>query len=384
MQFDPVDPKTAVFDYTELQRAMDQVKTQIFLDKQFAAFLGSLMCSLNFVWTTGIKTAGTDGVQLIWNPEFFLKMPQETNVTIMLHELWHVAYLHPLRGEGYIPRLANKAMDIVINDDLVRQGYSWLGFKPWLGRGRFTRDQPWEEVYDILFKEGNWDDDNPWGEETGDLFEPTDAMKREMINNVVRSTQVAKMSYGNVPGETEEFLQRFLVPKLPWGTLLQRWLRQFDKSDYSMRRPARRTHAHDLYLPTIDSSNRLEHLIWYMDVSGSMGPKEVQRIASELRHIKQVFKPKKMTVVQFDTRITDITEWDHNDPFEGIMFKGGGGTDLREVRQHIIDTKPTAAIIFSDMWLEPMKPGPTCPILWVAIDNPHAEVPFGKLIHLTE
>jgi hypothetical protein len=48
-----------------------------------------------------------------------------------------------------------------------------------------------------------------------------------------------------------------------------------------------------------------------------------------------------------------------------------------------MDHQPTAAIILSDMDVRPMEEGPTCPILWIAIDaEPDVEVPFGQLIHV--
>ena len=72
------------------------------------------------------------------------------------------------------------------------------------------------------------------------------------------------------------------------------------------------------------------------------------------------------------------------DKFEKIVIVGRGGTKLGPVRQHIMDNQPTAAIIFSDMLVSPMRPGPTCPILWVAISNKDAKVPFGKLIHIED
>jgi len=62
---------------------------------------------------------------------------------------------------------------------------------------------------------------------------------------------------------------------------------------------------------------------------------------------------------------------------------GRGGTCLIEVRQWIIDNEPTAAVIFTDMGVAPMRPlSVEVPILWVCTNNPGATVPFGKLIHI--
>lgn len=52
---------------------------------------------VNFLWTEDIKTAQTNGVSLYWNPHWLLKLPFDTRVTVLLHELWHIALLHMLR-----------------------------------------------------------------------------------------------------------------------------------------------------------------------------------------------------------------------------------------------------------------------------------------------
>jgi hypothetical protein len=74
-----------------------------------------------------------------------------------------------------------------------------------------------------------------------------------------------------------------------------------------------------------------------------------------------------------------------DDPFEEIKLIGRGGTCLSEVRQHIIDNEPTAAIIFSDLDCPPMEKLPVglnIPVIWVAIRNKSATVPFGSITHI--
>jgi predicted metal-dependent peptidase len=90
-----------------------------------------------------------------------------------------------------------------------------------------------------------------------------------------------------------------------------------------------------------------------------------------------------MTLIQFDTKITDITVFEEKDKFEKLVVIGRGGTSFVPVRQWIIDNTPTAAIVFSDMGCEPMEPLPVqIPIVWIAINNRGSKVPFGTLIHI--
>ncbi len=151
--------------------------------------------------------------------------------------------------------------------------------------------------------------------------------------------------------------------------------------DYTWRRPNRR--YEDMYLPSrFTDDGRLEHLIYYWDVSGSISEKEELRFNSELKYIWEQFKPSKITIVQFDTRITKVDEWTAGMSFNEVKIVGKGGTHLGPVRQHMLDNQPTAAIIFSDLYCAPMAPGPLCPVIWVAVGNTQAQVPFGKLINI--
>ena len=95
-------------NYQLLDKELDKVKTKVFLGSN-AAFLGPLMCSVNFLWTEDIKTAQTNGISLYWNPHWFLKLPFDTRVSVLLHELWHIALLHMLRRGTRDPEIWNYA-----------------------------------------------------------------------------------------------------------------------------------------------------------------------------------------------------------------------------------------------------------------------------------
>lgn len=396
----------ADLDYDKLDRELDKVKTKVFLGKS-AAFLGSLMCSLNFAWTSDIKTACTNGTSLYWNPYWFQQLPFETRLTVLVHELWHVALLHMLRRGDRDPKVWNYACDIAINNMLKAEGYSFVGTDPWL-EPKYG-EQPAEEIYDdmrgqpLITMEGL----TIWGHEEGGIGDEEDILdpgenpdgtidekaaaigEFPIINQVVHASHTAKMAGepGSVPGEVESVLKRFLSPKLPWETLLMNFFNEISDFDYSWARPNRR--YQDVYLPSlVESDNGLEHLIYYLDVSGSVSDGEVLRFNSEVKYIKDQFKPQKLTLVLFDTIIQREYVFLEEDPFEEVVIVGRGGTCLRCVREHMIQHKPTAAVVFSDMCCAPMEPlpaGVSINTIWVGVNAyKGAQVPFGKLIHIKE
>ena len=389
-------------NYRVLDREMDRTKTQVFLGKN-GSFLGSIMCSVNFAWADDIETAATNGVTLWWNPQFYLSLKPEVRKSVLLHELWHVALLHMLRRGSRDPRIWNYAADIVINNMLIAEGCSFEGVSPWADT-KYT-DWPTEDVYDALFEEEEANQLSPspspqyqWtnpisnkGDE-GDIIEPGNGTEdgntvHTIINNVVAATHAAAMSgCGNLPGEVQTTLKTFLSPKLPWDRLLNNFFNELSHEDYSWSRPNRR--YQDMYLPgMINQREGLEHVIYYLDVSGSISDGDIIRFHSEFKYVKEAFEPEKMTMVQFDTKIQKEDVFLKDDKFEETHVIGRGGTSLICVRDHIIEHKPTAVVVFSDLECDVMELLPsnvTVPIIWVCLNNHSATVKQGTLVHLNE
>lgn len=400
MSFEPVKLEQGKYDYRALEHALDRVKSRVFIGKQ-SAFYAPLMGSLRFYWSEEVDTAATDGIRMWWNPKFFLDGPQEFqskhfNSFVLNHELRHVAGLHMLRQGSRMGRPWNWACDIRINNDLRLVGEDWGTWPAWcspkfsatynkplpdfdqIAGGRMSEEDIYTNLMSGQFELG----DGGWG--NGDTEELSEQDKQKVINNVVRSVTNAKMEgkAGDVPGETETMLNHFLAPMIPWEVELMKWMTDLQNFDYSWARPNRR-HS-EIYLPSMyEDEGRLAHLVYFQDVSGSISNQEILRFNSELKYVWDEIRPKKMTVVQFDIRITHVQEFNEGDEFHEIKIIGRGGTCLQCVREFIIEKKPTAAIIFSDMQVAPMEPLPfEIPLLWVSTSSVTPEVPSGKIIHI--
>jgi predicted metal-dependent peptidase len=403
--FNPVIlEESTVHDFAVLQRDLDRAKSALFMSKD-AAFFGPLMCTLNFVWAKGLKTAATDGSTFWWDPDDFIRCDIEERKSTIMHELWHVARLHALRRGSRCPDVWNKACDIKINRDLISQGYKKIEPPYWLHRPDITEELE-EEIYELLNKQGGAGAPPPGQPAGGAGNQPTPAgqtpgqgqphncshgqvpvtpqVKQQMLNATVKAIQSAKMSQqaGSIPGDLELIVNKFLKPVIPWETVLYQFFNDMSDEDYSWSRPNRR--YEDMYLPHRQGDDRLEHLIYYLDVSGSVSDHDVLRFNSEVKFIKEVFNPIKLTLVQFDTIIQQERVFHEEDPFDEIVVVGRGGTSLIPVREHIEKHKPSAAIIFSDLYCTPMEPGVKTPVIWIAVGNTSAQVPFGKLVHIKE
>lgn len=411
-------------DIQFLTRELDRTKSGVFLGKN-AAFFGPLMCSLNFFWTDDHPTACTDGVNLMWNPRWFLKLKPMARRTVLMHELWHPGSLHFVRMGERNPLIWNYACDIVINNRLHREGYSFEGID-WCWKDlTYSEGTAEEDVYDDLIKLGKKPTGSSWGptlippppdvplqgdavltddglfpvtpsvtppDDKADPPEPGDMLRRSMtkedqaraINNVVQAVHQATIAGASddIPGNVEKLLKQFLNPVVPWEKYLHQWFTDLMEGGYDWKRPNRR--FSNIYLPgRFEDEGRLIHMIKYQDTSGSITDKDSLRFNSEFKYVWDTYQPKKLSLVQFDTIIQQEITFNEGDEINEILVKGRGGTNLTCVREHIIKHRPSVAVIFSDLDCAPMERLPVnIPVLWVCISNRRAKVNFGTLIHI--
>ena len=354
-----------------------------------SAFLAPLLCNLEIKIDNSIDTAGTDGKNLFINEEFFRNISDDERIFVLLHEVWHVARLHMLRRNGRDPHLWNTACDIRINND-IRNSFNFSNVR-W---DIFIHDEQYdydkiaseEEIYEKLLKENdkNSSKQNLISDDVkeSDPDDQNSIKPSEIINKVVNAYQNAKLtnSTGSIPGTYEDFLDNFLKPVVPWTTLLNNYLTDLSEKDFSWKNPSRR--FEDMYLPSLeDTEGTLEHIVFFLDTSGSISDEDVKRFNSEVKFIHDYFNPRKLTVIQFDTKIRHIQEYTDEDSYEKVKVIGRGGTSLDEVEEYIRKHKPTCSIIFSDMYCSPMNRVPY-PIIFIVTDNPTWDSSFGKVIHI--
>jgi predicted metal-dependent peptidase len=368
-----------------LRRTVDpmlqRTKGNLFYQKG-AGFLGSLLCKLSFEWTRDLGTAAISATKLYWNPDFFLSLDKDTRVTVLAHELWHNALMHGARLNERCPDIWNIAGDHVINNLLQDHGYYMGGF-PYVLDPKY-KGWSTDEVYDDLIAPGKPQNSSGGVPGLGKDILPVEGSDKEIaVANVVGAMATARITNGagDIPGEVTLTIDTFLNPKLPWETILFNYFNALTSQEYSYSRPNRR--YEDPILPGITGRNGLEHLIYYLDISGSVTDAHILRFNSEVKYIKDELLPELLTLVTFDTKIRDEYVFEKDDPFEKIVVTGRGGTCLEDVFEHARRNAPTAMIVFSD--LEVRIPGnPGVPIIWICIGNNSIKVPYGKLINLNE
>lgn len=375
----------------DLQRDLDRAMADVFAHAN-SAFISSLMCGMEILFSEDVPFAGTAGKWMWLNPTFFQGLPRESRKSLIVHELNHPARLHAIRCGTRDHEKWNDAGDYIINSNMMKDGFTFVG----LEFGLFNMDYvnlSEEEVYDLLMKQKQQNPGNGGGSSNPmqDLIiDPAMAQELavEVMSNVGKAVMAADLAKqaGTVPGSVRETIKTAYAAEIPWEEHVREFMTELGSRHYSMRRPRRRYISQDLYLPSlVKQRDKLANLVFYFDVSGSVTDNQAARFLSECRYVKERFQPDKLTIVMFDTKIRKEIVIEKNQSMEEIEIVGRGGTSLVCVREHMQQNRPTAAIIFSDLECTPMqKPDVTIPTLWIVMSNLHAEIPFGKAVHIKE
>jgi predicted metal-dependent peptidase len=302
---------------------------------------------------------------------------------VLLHELWHIARLHRVRrGEREHVRW-NKACDYVINEWLQREGYACtavdVGGVDILLDKRFYHMSE-EQIYDLLPIEVEGEPQKGM-QDMPPSDEPDEASDVPIVVRAVEAANQAGMP-NSIPGEVTKYLKEYLNPLVPWQNLLQKFFQDLADNRFTWRKPNRR-HP-EMYLPSrYKDEGQLTKLNYYLDISGSVTEKDILRFNTEFKYVKDTYRPKEMVQILFNTGIVKETVIGENDEFTDTAIRTGGGTSLYYVREHMIASRPTAAVIFTDLECSPMAPLPfDIPIIWVIVGKHKSPVPFGTPVYI--
>ena len=383
-------------------KLLTSVKYAIMADPK-TLFYTTILFSLKTKWDDTIPTAAVDGYTLFINPKYFTALPTPTRLFLLLHEILHVALNHITRmGNrtamctigGRQCTLWNVAGDYVINLMLSEAGNSIP--KGSLYEPRY-RDMNTEQVYDYLLNTL----DHTTGELDGvpsdvtgpdDIKSPATAAEnakteQDITGMVLQATELAKYNpgHGSIPGEVQRVMDNTINPKLPWNVIFQNLLFAYAQDDYTWSRPNRR-YAPAMYLPCAYSEGMGKFAL-AVDSSGSVSRAEFAYFIAETAIIHETLKPELISVISFDTKLSDIQEiTECTDILNDLEFHGGGGTKIGPVLEWAIENEPEILVIFTDGdFYIPQDESdyPTCPIIWLIHNNEYFNAPVGDIVHYT-
>lgn len=391
MTYTPADE-----DKLPAEEKISRARTQLNHTHPFYAAHLLCMHSREFPeWYQGMRTMATDFFHLYWDRAFVEKLTVEELKGVLVHEALHRIFMHPFRGRGRDPKLANIAMDLSIN--------------PWIKDTQLKLPTPhlydekykdkdgnwftWERIYTMLMEQAaaNGKGKQPDQQEWGQIMEPrgpggeklTEAEAKAQMTQAEQQNkamlQAAKLA-GQVPGNMAELIDQMAEPDIDYDEIIFRVFKGATPSGYSMRNPSKSVlHNFGLYASGRNRSGSGVVGIGF-DTSGSITSTEASNVLGIINSVIQQTRPDKIVVIQFDHAVQDVQFYDAHSEIPEIQIHGRGGTSFKPQFEWIEqnDIHIDQFLVVTDGYGDfPDKPAPF-PTTWLMTTD--VKAPWGVTV----
>ena len=332
-------------------------------------------------------TAYTDGLNKRYGRTFMEKLTDEEVAGVVLHENLHVLLKHIPRHRDLMKedaRLANMAMDYIVNDIIVNIQDKKLCKLPDGGLyDPMFHDWSVRRVYDYLKKEqdegggggrGESMDEHGDGLVDGMSKEEQDELRRD-IDEAINQGGILAGKYG---AKIPRAIKELMVPEVDWREITQDfWTAHVrGKDELTWRRFNKHRLADDHYLPS-GISETVGEVILAIDTSGSISNEDISRVASHIGDLCTTLAPERIRVLWWDTKVhgEQVFEGDYTNIKTLLKPMGGGGTKAGCVSEYMIKNNLAAdcMIMFTDGYVEdPVIWNVSTPCLWLITEGQNA------------
>ena len=414
----------------EVQEA---VNTKLWIKHSFLAAM-SARVGTEFVEEDIEQIGWTDGktISVNWKyiseSEKYQDMSVDNLIFVICHEIGHLLNLTVDRRGGRHHKFWNFATDYSINSDLINNCDGHGKPKPigemyysdklitpenpkgqaWLYDEKY-RNMTCEQIYEKLIEEFKKDHGGKTPEQVeqemsdavdewlknhcqgGQLDDhiPQDSMDETDKGRVKAQVEaVQKQMGGQQAGKTDSFLERafeflFQEPPFDWRGFLNNYLKAFLKSDFTWKKPSRRSWGGGYILPGSNTDKHIKLGI-AIDTSGSVGDKEVQEFLGHIAKIMHSFKSFDIDVWCFSTKVHEETLKNYTktsqDQIKNYELASLGGTEIKSNFRWIEDNKKKydVFICLTDGYdyIDDLR-FDYCPVIWGITGNDNFQNPSG-------
>lgn len=345
------------------------------------AFFASLALNLEYIETEETETMATDGKAIYYNPAWVATLELIEIMSVIAHEVLHVAFCHHLRRNGRDQARWNKACDYAINWILVESGV----FR--LPEGGLFDEQykgmTAEQIYNKLPTEDEendpsagsdplvgevWDATNDDGEPLTESEKASEEMKAQStVSEAMDAEQ--RVGLGEVDAAVREALEVNKIDAVAWYEQLAQWVTQYMTSRSSFNTPDRRLLHTGHILPAATRDPEF-NLVFAWDTSGSLTEELTGMIKAHITNAVQALNPSTVEIIYCDTRVRERNTFCRTtgaSPIElDINPVGGGGTRFDPVFKYIADEEieTDCLVYFTDGIGQVNVTEPDYPVLW--------------------
>ena len=375
-------------------------------------------------FTDKIPTAATDDKYLYINPVWFFALTLDEQLFVACHEVAHAMFGHAGMGYSlskageiryadgmllpYDGGLMNKAMDFVINDQLVQ---AKIGSMPEMGchwPKMINGDMGVLDAYRVCYKEQQKRDgqggkpcmsggDSLPGQPFDKLLRPgqgrgktaskavSERSNAEWDTTITAAMESAKLR-GQLPANLDRVFNKRLSPKADWRDLYQlACSRKVGNGKYTWA-----TLDPQLAFRGIGSPGRIAYgcdlVVIAVDTSGSIRQATLNVFLAETTAFLELVRPRRVIFVQCDARIHEWEEVDASGDLYDRKLKGGGGSMTEPVFERIEEEQlePDLVVYLTDLYVSYPKRAPAYPVVWGAVDRDTNVPPFGELVDVPQ
>ena len=415
----------------ELQEA---VNTKMWIKHSFLAAIAARI-GTEYVESDRPALAWTDGKSIMINWKYlttnekFQDMSVDNVIFMVSHEVGHLLNLTIDRRGGRDQLMWNYATDYSINSDLINnrdshdkpkpigemyysdklitpenpKGQAWLYDEKYNG---MTCEQIYEKLLEDFKKEHGgktpeqvekemegavqkWLDQHAKGQQQLDEHATQEGMDETDKGRVMAQVRaVQKQMGGKEASKADSFLERafdflFQEPPFDWRSFLNNYLKAFMKSDFTWKRPSRRSWGGGYILPGTNTDKHI-NLGIAIDTSGSVGDEQVREFLAHIAKIMHSFKTFNVDVWCFSTQVHENTLKNYTktsqDQIKDYQLESFGGTEIKSNFKWIVDNKKKYDVFIcmtdgydciNDLEFD------YCPVIWGITGNDDFQNPEG-------
>lgn len=376
-------------------------------------FYSAVFQTIPHIETDTVPTMGVNCKELVYNPEFVENLSMPQFMFVVLHEIAHIALMHPTRGIGRDHTLFNIACDLYVNSMLAEEfqitpGKSWGTTiempKQCLYCPSLNLDVDYvEDIYDKLMQQaekngynkigqdgqsydfsytgsGNngsrWNNDNSGNDNgefkirvtkkyVGDLMDNGDdplmqeSENRRILSEAVTRSDMMKKGCGDGEGRLRLSVDSLLKSKIDWKKLLRKYCITHTMKDSSFKIPDKRMYYQRAIYPgqQAEESNILKNVKLCVDTSGSMSNTDIAYVLGQVYDLMKQFKTY-ADLIGWDCSVESVQPLQSDTTLENRMrtgrLLGGGGTSPSCIFKYFdskqCKVKPYVTLVFTDAY----------------------------------